>query len=542
MCSPPGPDGRLAPAVLAAAAVAGVDEVYRVGGAQAIAALAYGTETVPAVDVIVGPGNRYVAIAERLVAGEGLVGVPSAFTGPSEVAVVADATTPVAYAAIDLVVQAEHGPDGLAYLITWSERAADAISAEVARLAAASPRRAEIVATLEQGGYAVLVDGPEQAMAVANAIAPEHLELMNDDPESLVPLVRSAGAVFLGPWAPASVGDYVAGPNHVLPTARSARFGSALRVDDFCKHIHVVERRPRGLARLAPHVVALAESEGLAAHADSVRIRSDPGERPDGAARAARGPRPARGIPLAAGRGGGAAQHQRVAAAAAARRGSRPSSRRSADRLATATPTASATDLRAALAELHGVRPEQVFCANGSNEVLQSLCLAYGGPGRSVAVFEPTYALHSHIAHLTGTAVAEGQRRPDFSLDLEVGGATCSTGTPGHHLPVLAQQPDRAGRRPARPCGPCSGAAPGLVVVDEAYGQFADWSALTLVDDAVPLVVTRTFSKTWSMAAARLGYLVGPGAGRGRPRAGGPPVSPRRLQAGGGPAGPPLRR
>jgi histidinol dehydrogenase len=273
MCSPPGPDGRIAAGVRAAAAIAGVDEVYRVGGAQAIAAMAYGTETIPAVNVIVGPGNRFVAIAERLVAGEGAVGVPSAFTGPSEVAVIADETTPVEFAAIDLVVQAEHGPDGLSYLITWSEQAATSISAEVARLTEASPRRDEIATTLAKGGFCVVVDGPEQAVAVANLVAAEHLEILSRDPESLVPMVRNAGAVFLGPWAPASVGDYVAGPNHVLPTARSARFGSALRVDDFCKHIHVVDVDRAGLVRLAPYVVAMAESEGLAAHADSVRVR-----------------------------------------------------------------------------------------------------------------------------------------------------------------------------------------------------------------------------------------------------------------------------
>jgi len=277
MCTPPGPDGQLPPAVRAAAAIAGVDEVFRVGGAQAIAAMAYGTESVAAVDVIAGPGNRFVAIAERIVAGEGAVGVPSAFTGPSEVAVVADDTTPAEYAAIDLVVQAEHGPDGLAYLITWSEEAAMRITAEVGLLVEVSPRREEVTATLAKGGFCVLVDGPEQAMAVANAVAAEHLEILSDDPESLVPLIRCAGAVFLGPWAPASVGDYVAGPNHVLPTARSARFGSALRVDDFCKHIHVVEVDRSALERLAPYVEAMAESEGLAAHADSVRIRTRKG-------------------------------------------------------------------------------------------------------------------------------------------------------------------------------------------------------------------------------------------------------------------------
>jgi histidinol dehydrogenase len=283
MVTPPGPGGAVNAAILAAAAIAGVDEVYCVGGAQGIAALAYGTETIRSVDVIVGPGNLWVATAERLVAQEGAVGVPSAFTGPSEVAVVADGTINLDWVAIDLVVQAEHGPDGLAYLITWSDEVAATVGEAVERFTAASPRRAEITSTLERGGYTVLVDGPDQAMAVANVIAAEHLELMTADPEALVAQVRSAGAVFTGPWAPASVGDYVAGPSHVLPTARSARFGSALRVDDFCKHIHVVDLDRAALERLAPHVAAIAEVEGLAAHADSVgwRVASPLGaERP----------------------------------------------------------------------------------------------------------------------------------------------------------------------------------------------------------------------------------------------------------------------
>ncbi len=273
VATPPGPDGRVHPAILAAAAITGVDEVYRVGGAQAVGALAYGTETIPAVDVIVGPGNIYVATAKRLVAQEGAVGVPSAFAGPSEVAVVADGTVDLDWVAIDLVVQAEHGPDGFSYLVTWSDDVLEAVTDAVERLTEASPRRAEITSTLERGGYAVLVDGPEAAMEVANVVAAEHLELLTADPEALLPLVRSAGAVFVGPWAPASVGDYVAGPSHVLPTARSARFGSALRVDDFAKHIHVVDLDRDALARLAPHVAAIAGAEGLAAHAESVRMR-----------------------------------------------------------------------------------------------------------------------------------------------------------------------------------------------------------------------------------------------------------------------------
>ena len=273
LCVPPGPDGSVNAVTLAAAAIAGVDEVYRIGAAQAVAAMAYGTESVRPVDVIAGPGNVYVSVAQRQVAGEGVVGVPASFAGPSEVVVVADETTPVDYAAIDVVVQAEHGPDGLAWVLTWSEAAADAISDAVGRLVADSPRRREIEATLAEGGYAVVVEGPEQALDVANAIAPEHLQLMSADPESLVPMVHNAGAVFVGANAPASVGDYLAGPSHVLPTFGSARFAEALGVRDFQKTVHVISLDEPAMARLGPHVAALAEAEGLAAHAQSVRAR-----------------------------------------------------------------------------------------------------------------------------------------------------------------------------------------------------------------------------------------------------------------------------
>ncbi|HEV7886099.1 MAG TPA: histidinol dehydrogenase [Acidimicrobiales bacterium] len=277
LCVPPdSATGKVPTSTLAAAALSGVDEVYSIGGAQAIGAMAYGTESIRPVDVIVGPGNIYVSIAKREVAGEGRVGVPSAFAGPSEVVVIADETTPVDFAAVDVIVQAEHGPDGLAWLVTWSEEAATAITDAVRRMVAASPRKTEIEATLSDGGYAVVVDGPEEAMAVANAIAPEHLQLMNADPESLVPLVRHAGAVFTGHYAPASVGDYLAGPSHVLPTYGSARFAGALRVDDFQKLVHVISLDQAALGRVAPHVAAIAEAEGLAAHAESVRLRWAP--------------------------------------------------------------------------------------------------------------------------------------------------------------------------------------------------------------------------------------------------------------------------
>ena len=266
--------GRVPAVTLAAARIAGVDEVYAVGGAQAIAALAFGTETIAPVDVIVGPGNAYVAVAKREVAGRGRVAVPSAFAGPSEVVVLADASVPAEYAAIDLVVQAEHGPGGLAWLVCWSEDVADAVTAAVERLVDAAPRRGDILATLDGNGFAVICDDARQAVAVSNHIAPEHLELLCDDPAGLVHLVRHAGAVFCGPLSPASIGDYVAGPSHVLPTFGSARFGSALTVDDFRKHLHVVTVDQAGFDRVGPHVVALARAEGLDAHAQSILLRN----------------------------------------------------------------------------------------------------------------------------------------------------------------------------------------------------------------------------------------------------------------------------
>lgn len=271
LCVPPDSNGCVADVTLAAAAIAGVDEVYAVGGAQAIAAMAYGTESVGAVDVIVGPGNVYVAIAKQLVAGA--VGVPAAFAGPSEVVVVADGSAPAEFAAIDLIVQAEHGPDGLAWLIAWDAEAADAVEFAVAQLLSDAARRDDIASTFHRSGHTVLVDGPEAAAEVVNFISPEHLQVMTDAPEAVISRVRNAGAIFRGPLAPASIGDYVAGPSHVLPTNGTARFAGALSVRDFTKPMHEISVDAEGLAAVGPHVAAIADAEGLDAHAQSVRLR-----------------------------------------------------------------------------------------------------------------------------------------------------------------------------------------------------------------------------------------------------------------------------
>ncbi|MEZ5239701.1 MAG: histidinol dehydrogenase [Microthrixaceae bacterium] len=272
VCVPPDSStGRVAPVTLAAAAVAGVDEVYAVGGAQAIAAMAHGTETIEPVEVICGPGNMYVAVAKQEVAGE--VGVAAAFAGPSEVVVVADASVPAELVAIDLMLQAEHGPDGLAWLVTWDPDVADAVDVALGELIAGADRAREIEATLQRSGWSVLVDSPGAALAVTDSVAPEHLELMCEDAEALAARVRNAGAVFCGPWSPASLGDYIAGPSHVLPTHRSARFASALGIEDFTKQIHVVTADAAGLEAVGEAAVVLAEAEGLGAHAESVRMR-----------------------------------------------------------------------------------------------------------------------------------------------------------------------------------------------------------------------------------------------------------------------------
>ncbi|MCU1428740.1 MAG: histidinol dehydrogenase [Actinomycetia bacterium] len=270
VCVPADKHGNVAPVTLAAAALAGVDEVYRVGGAQAIAALAYGTESIRPVDVVVGPGNAYVAEAKRQLAG--VVGIDS-IAGSSELAVVADETSDPVYVAADLLAQAEHGPGGAAILVTWVPQVVEAVETALDVLLTSSPRRDDAAATLSTGGQAILVDGPEQAIDATNAIAPEHLQLMCADAGVLVPLVRHAAAVFVGPYASAVVGDYVAGVNHVLPTGGTARYASALRVADFQKHVHVVTLGRDALRHVAPYAIVLAEAEGLDAHAQALRLR-----------------------------------------------------------------------------------------------------------------------------------------------------------------------------------------------------------------------------------------------------------------------------
>jgi histidinol dehydrogenase len=266
----PAPDGRLDPLVLAAAQLAGIDEIYRIGGAQAVAALAYGTATVAPVDKIVGPGNAYVAAAKRLVFGK--VGIDM-IAGPSEVLILADRGANSDWIAADLLAQAEHDTAAQSILITDDAGLAGRVEAAVEGQLATLPRAEVARASWREFGAVILVPDLAGAVPLVDAIAPEHLEIVADHAESLAAKIRNTGAIFLGGHTPEAIGDYVAGSNHVLPTARSARFSSGLGVSDFMKRTSILKCGPEQLARLAPAAIALGEAEGLAAHARSVAIR-----------------------------------------------------------------------------------------------------------------------------------------------------------------------------------------------------------------------------------------------------------------------------
>ncbi|MED0676903.1 histidinol dehydrogenase [Aneurinibacillus thermoaerophilus] len=272
MVTPPGKDGKINPGVLVTAYELGVKEVYKVGGAQAIAALTYGTETIKPVDKIVGPGNIYVALAKREVFG--LVDIDMV-AGPSEIVVLADETANPAYVAADLLSQAEHDTMASAVLVTACPQLAEAVRQEVERQLAELPRREIAEASIRDYGAICVVESLEQGLEVVNRLAPEHLELMVKDPMAYIGKVRNAGAIFLGAYSSEPVGDYFAGPNHVLPTNGTARFSSPLNVDDFLKKSSIIAYSREDLLANGRKIVALARQEGLEAHARAIQMRLD---------------------------------------------------------------------------------------------------------------------------------------------------------------------------------------------------------------------------------------------------------------------------
>jgi len=270
LVTPPGADGRVNSAVLFAATACGIEEIYRVGGAQAIAALAFGTATIPRVDKIVGPGNVYVNVAKRLVFGEVAI---DALAGPSEIVVLADGDADPALVAADLLSQAEHDAQVSSFLVTPSPLLAEAVNRQIAGQMVNLGRKDVIAASLKDRGAIVIVDDLKEGIALVNRIAPEHLEVMVEDPQSLLPQLKNAGMILLGESAPVAICDYGAGPNHVLPTGGTARFASPLGVADFVKRTNYLHATKEGLEALADQVETLAGIEGFTAHAAAVRVR-----------------------------------------------------------------------------------------------------------------------------------------------------------------------------------------------------------------------------------------------------------------------------
>jgi len=270
MVTPPTKEGKINPYLLAAADRVGVDAVYKVGGAWAIAGLAYGTQTLPKVDVVVGPGNTYVTLAKKMVAG--VVGIDM-LAGPSEILVIADQFATPEFIAADLLSQAEHDPMASALLMTDSDKIAKAVSAEVIRQMSGLDRKEVAQQSLNDYGFILRVPNIPAAIELANRIAPEHLEVCIQSPFEVIGMIQNAGAVFLGEFTPESMGDYIAGPNHVLPTGGTARFSSALSVETFMKRTSLIHYSKDAFVREAADVMRLAETEGLRAHAGSVRIR-----------------------------------------------------------------------------------------------------------------------------------------------------------------------------------------------------------------------------------------------------------------------------
>ncbi len=270
MVTPPSEDGSINPNILVAADIAGVDEIYKVGGAQGVAALAYGTKSIPKVDKIVGPGNIFVAMAKRSV--YGFVDIDM-IAGPSEILVIADETGDAKYIAADLMSQAEHDILASSILVTTSQELADKVKEELERQVQYLERKEIILSSLKNYGGIIIVENMKEAIDMANIIAPEHLEVMVQEPFLLLGELKNAGSIFLGKYAPEPLGDYIAGPNHVLPTSGSAKFFSPLSVDDYIKKSSYIYYSKEGLAKVKDKAVTIAETEGLTAHANSIKVR-----------------------------------------------------------------------------------------------------------------------------------------------------------------------------------------------------------------------------------------------------------------------------
>ena len=513
----PTPDGVRNPAVLAAACLAGIQDVYTIGGAQAVAALAYGTRSIRPVDKIVGPGNAYVAEAKRRVFGT--VGIDM-IAGPSEILVVSDGSVPADWVAVDLFSQAEHDEMAQAILISPDAAFLDAVAEAIARLLPGQPRRAVIGKSLADRGALIHVRSMQEAAELVNRVAPEHLELAVRDVDGLLADIRHAGAIFMGRWGCEALGDYCAGPSHVLPTMRTPRFSSPLGVYDFQKRSSLIEPSAAGADHLAKVAATLARAEGLEAHAQSAeyRLGGDAHQAAAGtvspariAARVERHVRPDVQR-MAAYHVADATDAIKLDAMENPWRLPGTLQAELAQRLAALAinryPSGNTyTALKQAIARHDGLDGiDGLVLGNGSDELISLLCQLVAQPGATIMAPAPSFVMYEMGARLAGVGFVPVPLRPDFSLDREAMLQAIETHRPA--LVFLAYPNNPTGNLfDADDVRAILQATDGLVVLDEAYAPFAGGASWLSQLQAWPnLAVMRTCSK-WGLAGARIGYL-----------------------------------
>jgi histidinol dehydrogenase len=502
-----------APMALAAAALAGVDRVIAIGGAQAVAALAYGTESVPRVDKIVGPGNAYVAAAKRQVFGQ--VGIDM-IAGPSEILVIGDGSTPADWVALDLFSQAEHDEVAQAILLSPSAAYLDAVEASIAKVLPTLSRREVIEASLSARGALIQTRSLEEACAIADRIAPEHLELSVENPDALLPKLRHAGAIFLGRWSSEAIGDYCAGPNHVLPTAGTARFSSPLGVYDFQKRSSVIGVSRAGSQALGRVAATLAEGEGLQAHARSAEIRGQ-GRISADEGNAALTPISSRVIrpeilALKAYHVADSAGMVKLDAMENPYALPAPMRRDLAEHLSRVDlnryPDPTGSKLRELLARKMKVPAGmEIMLGNGSDDLIQIVTFACARPGAAMMFPSPTFVMYQMNATLSGMKPLRYDLRADYTLDRDAFVARVKAEQPALIFIAYPNNPTGV-LYPEEDIVAVLRAANGLVVLDEAYHVFAQKSFLPRLAEFPNLVVMRTVSKL-GLAGIRLGYLVG---------------------------------
>ncbi|MDQ3690819.1 MAG: histidinol dehydrogenase [Chloroflexota bacterium] len=529
IATPPGADGTIAASVLVAARIGGVDRILKAGGAQAIAALAYGTETVPAVDKIFGAGNAWVTAAKRAVSTRVAIDLPA---GPSECIVLADRTADAELVALDLLAQSEHGPDSVAIVVSDDGRLLAAVDAALPRLAADLATGGRALETLRRHGASVQVADMRTGIEVVNAVAAEHVSLQCDGADALAATVRNAGAVFIGPWSPIAAGDYATGTNHVLPTGASARAWSGVGVESFGRWIEVQRLSPSGVRGISPTVQAIAAAEGLPAHAASVRARAErafDAAEADDATDLFRRPEPVIPYPAEpsdeelAARSGVAVTSVVRADMNTLGGGPLPAVAGALDgfdaRRSTEYGDLAYVRLRAALGERLGVDPRRIVPGAGADELIRLVTTQALGAGDAVVIPTPTFAMFAVEARLAGARVVDMPRSVPACRQSVAEIRDLAEREAARLVWICTPNNPTGDAYPLDEIRALAAGLPALVCVDEVYLEFGEdsigaapgsTSANQLQDELANVLVLRSLSKSHGMAGARVGYLLVP--------------------------------